>query len=111
MKVMRLCFKYTPRQCQAMEETAPIDALATSLSHTDMTVFWQSISNMNDKSILPSTSFNSITGVEKISEMLSQHYSGIMNCVNNVSRKGHVQSLLNSIDSTDHFIIKPKTRQ
>ena len=39
--------------------------------------------------------------------MWSQHYSGILNCVNNVSKKGHVKSLLNSIDSTDRFIITP----
>ena len=44
---------------------------------------------------------------DKGSEMWSQQYSGIMNCVNNVSRKGHVQLLLNSIDSTDQFIITP----
>jgi len=69
-----------------------------------MTAFWKSIRNMKDKSIPLPTSINRITGAEKI---WSQHYSGILNCVNNVSRKGHVQSLLNSIDSTDQFIITP----
>jgi hypothetical protein len=39
--------------------------------------------------------------------MWSQHYSGILKCDNNICRKGYVQSLLNSIDSTDRFIIMP----
>ena len=87
-----------------MEETARADALATSLSHKYMMAFWKSIRNMSDKIISPARSINGITGEEEISEMWSQHYSGILNCVN-VSRKGHVQLLLNSIDSTDQFII------
>jgi exonuclease III len=107
MKVTRLRFKYALRQCQAMEETARADALATSLSHKDMTAFWKSIKTLNNKNLPLATSINGITGEENISEMWSQHYSGILNCVNNISRKGHVQSVLHSIDSTDRFIITP----
>jgi len=95
------------RQCQAMEETACADALATSLSHKHMMAFWKSIGNLSDKSIPLATFINGITGAGKMSEMWSQHYSGILNCVNNVTKKCHVQSLLNSIDSTDQFIITP----
>ena len=87
MKVTRLLIKYALRQYQVIEETAREDALATSLSHEDMMAFWKSIINMSDKAIPLSTSINGITGVEKISEMWSQHYSGILYCVSNVSRK------------------------
>jgi hypothetical protein len=72
-----------------------------------MTAFWKSIKTLNNKNLPLATSINGITGEENISEMWSQHYSGILNCVNNISRKGHVQSVLNSIDSTDRFIITP----
>ena len=90
-----------------MEETAHADALATSLSHTYMTAFWKSIRDMSDKSIPPATSINGVTGAEEISKMWRKHHSIILNCVNNVSTKGHVQSLLCSIDCTDQVINTP----
>jgi len=92
---------------QAREETARADAISTSLLHKTITGFWKSIRNMSDKIMPPATSINDITGAKKISEMRSQHYNGILNCVNNLYRKCHVQSLLNFIDSADQLIITP----
>ena len=56
---------------------------------------------------LPTRPRRGPTGTENISEIWIQYCSGILNCVYSVSRKCHVQSLLNSIDSTDRFIITP----
>ena len=107
MKTTRLRFKYTLRQCQAMEETARADALAKSLAEKDTMSFWKSIKNMNRKSIPLTQTIDGATGAEDISEMWKQHYSSILNCVTNDSCRDKVKSVLGGISSTDKLVITP----
>jgi len=86
-----------------VKNTPRSDALVTSLTHKDVTAFWKSIGSMSDTVYYCQHPLT----VSQVQRKLVK--CGVNTTVEfwTASRKGHVQSLLNSIDSTDQFIITP----
>ena len=62
---------------------------------------------MNNKRVPLAHTVDGITGNDNISEMWREHYSGILNCVSNDSRKRDVMFALDNISSADRHIITP----
>jgi hypothetical protein len=107
MKTTRLRFKYALRQCQALEETARADALATSLVNKDTVSFWKSVKKMNNKSLPQATTVDGIAGSSNICEMWKEHYGQVLNCVASSKNKHSVLATFSSISSTDRHLVTP----
>ena len=107
MKTTRLRFKYSLRQCQAMEETVRADALAKSLADKDMISFWKCVRRMNNTTVPLTTCVDGIVGTDNISNMWKEHYSGILNCVTSNANKEFVKSAINNISPGDKYVVTP----
>ena len=107
MRSTRLSFKYALRQCQSLENTHRADSLAKTLTDKDMLSFWKNIKQMNNKNVPLAPTVGGCTGATNISEMWRDHYSTILNSVNNVSQKDDVLKKFQQVSAADRLTITP----
>ena len=83
-------FKYALRQCRSDEEMNRADALARSLQCKDTTSFWKGIKGMRDSSVPLATKLGNAVGDVNITKLWQDHFSTLLNSVQNDESKTFV---------------------
>ena len=90
MKSTRKQFKYELRRCKRLKDQKSADALAKAFhSDTSSKAFWQNIKKLEKSSPLPAA-VGGASESKKIAEMWKNHFSNLLNSVENDDYKEFV---------------------
>ena len=106
MRTTRLQFKYALRQCRSDEEMNRADALARSLQCKDTTSFWKGIKGMRDSRVPLATKVGDAVGDVNITNLWRDHFSTLLNSVQNDESKTFVcESIGHGLSTVDAIVI------
>lgn len=106
MKTSRANFKCSLRLCKSIESRAQADALARKFLCKDSTTFWKEIKRINRTKTSLANSVNNVSGDENIAAMWKRHYSNILNCNNDLSKKDYVLKHLKNVGENYYFNVE-----
>ena len=106
MRTTRLQIKYALKQCRSDEEMNRANALARSLQCKDTTSFWKGIKGMRDSSVPLATKVGDAVGDVNITKLWQDHFSTLLNSVQNDESKTFVcESIGHSLSTVDAIVI------
>ena len=96
MRQARAQFKLAFRQCQQNENQLRADAMSRNLASHDFPNLWKDINSLKPKSNKLSQRVGNAVGDVDIAKMWGDHFSAILNCVNDLESRNKVNDLLNN---------------
>ena len=100
MRNTRAQFKLALRQCKENEAFLRAAALSSKLSSHNYQKFWKEIQSLSPKSNKTAQRVGGAVGDENIANMWSDHFSSILNCIDDQVSKTKIDEIL-SADNTD----------
>ena len=105
MRTTRLQLKYALWQCRMDEEMIRADCLARSLHCKDTTYFWKGVQSMRDSDVLLATKVGDAVGDANISILWQDHFSTLLNSVQNNDSKTYVcESISHGLSHADTVV-------
>ena len=94
MRQARAQFKFALRHCRQNEKQLRADAMSRNLASHDFPRLWNNINSLNPKSNKLSQRVGNAIGDDAIARMWGDHFSAILNCINDQDSRNEVTNLI-----------------
>lgn len=106
MKLTRARFKKCLRYCRAIEDKAKADSLASKFVCKDNISFWNEMKKINmSKTSGNASNIEGVSGEQNIVKFWKDHYSEILNCVNDTTEESYVKDFIERHSGSDFNLI------
>lgn len=102
MRQTRAQFKLALRHCKWNEDQMRANALSAKLNNHDYQQFWKNVQSLKPKSNKTAQRVGNAIGERAISEMWGDHFSSILNCIDDTQDKRKLAPILSNNLPTDH---------